>query len=85
MFLSSPPSTQSKMPSWVQRVSFLLLLLLAFDASSLVFGAPQPPTRVARQLSQPFLNRETNAKRFARGLPPLPPVKRRSVTDSESL
>jgi len=70
------------MPSWVQRVSFLLLFLLAFDASSLVFGTPQLPTRVVRQLAQPVRYGDTNAKRFARGLPPLPPVRRASRTDS---
>jgi len=63
----------------------LLLFLLAFDASSFVFGNPEPipSSPVIRQLSRRRLvNGETNAKRFSRGLPPLPPVRRGSTTDS---
>jgi hypothetical protein len=79
------PDNQTKMPSWSQRVFLLLLFLLSFDAVSFVFGAPQTPqTPTRRQLSQRLANGETNAKRFASGLPPLPPVKRGSPTDSES-
>lgn len=72
------------MSSLVQRVFLLLLFLLAFDASSFISGAPQaPPTRLVRQLSQRRVNGETNAKRFSRGLPPLPPVRRGTTTESE--
>jgi hypothetical protein len=70
------------MSSSVQRVFLLFLLLLAFDASSFVFGAPQAPAPLVRQLSQRFVNGDTNAKRFARGLPPLPPVRRASGTET---
>jgi len=69
------------MQSWVQRVFLLLLFVLACDPSSFVFGAPQTPTRLVRQLSRRY-DGETNAKRFARGLPPLPPMRRASLTES---
>jgi len=58
-----------------------LLFLLAFDLP-FVFGAPQAPPPLVRRLSQRFSNGETNAKRFARGLPPLPPARRASTTES---
>lgn len=52
----------------------LVFLAVAF----LGFLAP-----VESQEAQALENRETNADRFARGMPPLPPSKR-SLTDSTS-
>lgn len=52
------------------------LIVLAASAALLGFLAPVE--------SQAIENRETNADRFARGLPPLPPA-RRSETESTSI
>lgn len=65
----------------------VLSLLFFFLLSTSVFAIPtvdRPSNRLRRtapQVRNPFTG-ETNAKRLARGLPPMPPVRRASKTDT---
>ncbi|KAF8337965.1 uncharacterized protein EI90DRAFT_2525187 [Cantharellus anzutake] len=58
-----------------------LFLLLLFTASVFPFPQRQVLRRLAPQLRDP-VHGETNAKRFAKGLPPLPPARRWNIEAS---
>jgi len=70
--------------AFLNRVVALLVFLLLTTSVFAVPNVGRPSDqlrRTAPQVRNPFTG-ETNAKRLARGLPPLPPVRRGSKTDT---